>query len=221
MPIRDMVERHFKTHVITEQGQLLSTIDPEAFLSAIAEVFGKFQIQYNPINPWFDKTPDAAMIEAAPILATLWPSAVFVFARRRALENVVSRVKKFPSASFEAHCGSWAQSMAAWRGVRDSGISAIEIDQYDVAHEPDATAARLAAFLALSGQSVTELLLEMKNSRPQRSDEHSTHRVLSLEACGWSDRQIETFQSRCSGEMAAYGYTLDQSYREGEFASTV
>jgi hypothetical protein len=57
---------------------------------------------------------------------------------------------------------------------------------------------------------------EMQSARPQSTDENSTHRVLSLDTCGWTSEQIELFRARCSKQMEAEGYTFDERYREGE-----
>lgn len=214
IPIKAVIEQHFTNHFANEKGQLLSQIDRDALIEAVTEVFKKFQSALNPTEPWFDKTPDRAMIVSTTLLTRLWPTAVFVFAKRRGIENVVSRMKKFPDASFEAHCRSWAETMAAWRDVRDGGIRRIEIDQYDIAHDPAATAARLGSFLGLGKDENARMADEMTNGRPQRTDEESTHRILALEDCGWTQPQIAAFRTHCSHEMKAYGYTEDKRYRQ-------
>src|ERR1700691_4163884 len=100
------------------------------------------------------------MIYAAPVFTQMWPSAVFVFAKRRAIENILSRTRKFPSVPFKDHCASWSEAMSAWRSVRDGGVQAIEVDQFDLAHHPAREAERLGAFLDLSRNNVTNLYNE-------------------------------------------------------------
>jgi hypothetical protein len=212
IPIKEVVERHFKAHMIPGD-QLLSNLDKEQLLEELFGVFKQFQLKLNPKEPWLDKTPHLPMMGAAPILARLWPTAVFVFAKRRGIETVISRTKKFPAATFEQHCTAWSRFMASWRSFRDTGINGMEIDQYDVAHDPARSAARLGSFLGVAEAGIRGMCEEMLHSRPESTDEHSTHRVLSLDACGWTAQQVEFFQTQCSGEMAAYGYTFDERYR--------
>jgi hypothetical protein len=221
MPIKNLIERHIKENRAQEKGQLLANLDADQFLLEIFCVFKKSQALLNPAELWLDKTPDAAMIYAAPILAQLWPSAAFVFAKRRAIENLASRIKKFSSVPFKDHCTSWSESMAAWRSVRDSGIQGIEVDQYDIAHDPEGVAGRLGAFLGLSQTSIKEIYEEMQNSQPQSTDERSTYRVLSIQDSGWTPQQIEHFQTYCSEEMDAYGYTIDIQYRKNEYTPAI
>lgn len=51
------------------------------------------------------------MTLASPIVKELWPSSVFVFAKRRGIENVISRTRKFLGESLENHCADWARNM--------------------------------------------------------------------------------------------------------------
>ena len=212
-PIGGLVERHFAHHSLSDGGQLLSHIDRQVVIETLSRALAKVQSRFNARDPWFDKTPDVSMIHSSNMLARLWPGSTFVFAKRRAIENIVSRIKKFPDNSFEAHCASWSDTMAAWRKVRDSGIRAIEIDQYDIARDPADTAAQLGAFLGLTDESVQLMASEMAEAHPQRSDEGSTRRVLTMDSCGWTEAEVAIFRNTCAGEMEAYGYTLDERYR--------
>lgn len=45
---------------------------------------------------WVDKTPDPRMIKCVPRLKRAWPNAKFIFVKRRGIENLESRIKKFP-----------------------------------------------------------------------------------------------------------------------------
>ncbi len=212
-PVRQAIERHFRLHHVREKGQLLSNINVDEFVGSILEVFEKYQTNLNPNEPWFDKTPDAAMITLAPAFGRLWPNAAFIFAKRRGIENIVSRLAKFPKTTFEEHCTSWADTMSAWREVRKSGINGIEIDQYDIAHDPADTGARLAAFLQLTLPATEKMIVEMRDARPQSTSADSTSRILSIENCGWNPQQVASFRAICSEEMATYGYTMDERYR--------
>lgn len=211
-PLKEVIDRQFIESDAHDSNQLLSNVDREGLTLEIFRVLQMVQVRHNPHEPWFDKTPDAAMIRATPFIAQLWPGARFIFAKRRAIENIASRLRKFPETSFDNHCRYWNETMAVWREVRGT-LNALEVDQYDIGHTPDATAARLGTFLGLTQERIAAMDAEMATARPQSTDADSTLRVLSLSSCGWSDVQIRVFKYLCGREMQCYGYTFDESYR--------
>jgi len=211
-PLKEAIDRQFLQSCAHDANQLLSNVDREGLTQDIFRVLQAIQSRHHADEPWFDKTPDAAMVRAAPFVAALWPCARFIFAKRRAIENIASRLKKFPETSFDNHCRYWSETMAAWRDVRES-LNALEVDQYDIGHSPAATAARLGAFLGLTQERIAAMASEMATGRPQSTDADSTLRVLSLSSCGWSDVQTRVFKYLCGREMQYYGYTFDERYR--------
>ena len=130
-------------------GVMLGNIDKGELKRRLFEPFRAVVEDMGQDEPWFDKTPDPGMILAGPIIQQLWPGSGFVFAKRRGIENVISRVKKFPGESFENHCAGWAGTMRVWRKVREllpPGCF-IEIEQRDMIEKPEVTAQSLCAFL--------------------------------------------------------------------------
>jgi hypothetical protein len=157
------------------------------------------------------------MIEAMPILLELWPDAKFIFAKRRGIENVVSRVQKFPARDFGYHCRDWAKNMSAWRRMcgRFPDLPGIDVDQRDISDSPAATAALIAEFLGMPDSARAKMATRFQNSRPQQTGPETTSRVLLLAETGWSD-ELEKFHRLCGREMDAYGYTTDATYRTEE-----
>lgn len=197
--------------------------DPETMLGNIdhrdlkRRLFEAFRTAANDLNPkqlWFDKTPDPGMILASPIIRELWPDSVFVFAKRRGIENVISRVKKFPCESFESHCAGWAGSMAAWRGTRQQLPPGcfIEVEQRDMIQQPKRTAQMLCDFLDGDESAVQGASYIMIYQRPQESAEGSASKTVSLAESGWTVEQKNTFLKHCEVEMKEFGYTLDEHY---------
>ena len=81
--------------------------------------------------PWFEKTGNPEMIQAIFCVALpLWPKSVSVFAKRRAIENVMSASGNFESTVRRYDCTDWTRKMAAWRNVaqRFRRIDTSEID---------------------------------------------------------------------------------------------
>ena len=154
------------------------------------------------------------MIQSIPVLRRLLPGRRFIFAKRRAIENVTSRLIKFPTMSFDYHCADWARIMASWRALRTaaSGPDLIEVDQRDISAAPEATAASLGAFLHLSSAETAQVTLAFTRQRPQQTEEGSAGRVLSLARTGWSAAQHHAFAEHCGEEMRIEGYSTDESY---------
>ena len=213
LPIREATNQHFLRHRAGEDGQLLSHVDKRSLYQGLLNVIAQFQNDLNPAALWMDKTPSGDMIEIIWDILDIWPNAGFIFAKRRAIENVYSRLRKFPGVSFEVHCDDWAKIMGAWRKVRDARPPAIEIDQHDVAHDALGVSEKLGAFLGLSKKNISKIAELMLNAHPEQTSTGSAHRILSLETTGWSDLQIECFKRICGVEMEKFGYTYDESYR--------
>jgi len=213
--IEFQVERFFAAQGSTHPKVLTSHIDQAELLQRLSTVIAEMAESKQQNTPWFDKTGSTQMVEAMPMLHRIWPSARFIFAKRRGLENVVSRVLKFPRHDFQYHCVNWAGTMSAWRRVRVAhpDLPGIEVDQRDISDAPEATARLIGEFLALSPEAQEKVSDTMLRHRPQETRPGSAERVLTLADTGWTPQQIAIFERECGEQMQAYGYTTDSSYR--------
>jgi len=170
-----------------------------------------------PTCRWIDKTPRPEMIAAARLMQEMWPNARFVFMKRRGIENVISRLSKFPQLSFDDHCHDWAKSMSAWLSVRDLlGAAAIEIEQIAIAKAPQRAALAIGEFLDIPEDATNQLCRSLMEDLPERtSDSHALS--VDLTTIGWTTYQIAQFRRICGAMMAAYGYGYTSNY----FASPV
>lgn len=161
---------------------------------------------------WVDKTPGQIMVEGAPTLLEIWSGARIIFAKRRALENVASRMRKYPSVPFESHCKMWAFCMSAWLEVRPKlHDHALEVEQWDVAHRPAEAASAIARFLEIDPEKTKDIEVCFTTKTPESTGgAHAA--ALSLEGTGWSDNQVKTYRSICGETARRYGYTEDSSY---------
>ncbi len=209
------VDRFFQAQGSTHPKVLTSHISRDELVDRLSRVVAEMAESKQKRTPWFDKTGSMQMVEAMPILHRIWPESRFIFAKRRGLENVVSRVIKFPKHSFEYHCANWAGTMAAWNRVRSEHpeVPGIEIDQRDIAEAPEATARMLGEFLALDAAAQAKVSDTMIRDRPQETQPGSSTRVITLEDTGWTAEQIAIFEKECGQQMRAFGYTLDETYR--------
>jgi hypothetical protein len=221
------VDRYFDWFPETDPDVMLANIDKRDLKRRLFETFRTMVNDLNPKDPWFDKTGTPEMTAAIPIVRELWPGSVFVFAKRRGIENVLSRLKKFPSESFEYHCADWARNMAVWRHIRQQLPPGcfIEVEQRDMIQQPERTARSLCEFLqvdesavrpqAAFGGATTTLRVAgyvMATQRPQETAEGSASKTVSLAESGWTVEQTETFLEHCETEMKEFGYTMDEHY---------
>jgi Sulfotransferase family len=185
------VDRYFEWAPETDPNVMLGNIDKRDLKRRLFETFRTMVNDLNPKEPWFDKSGGREMIWAIPIVRELWPGSVFVFARRRGIENVISRLKKFPDESFEYHCHDWARHMAVWRHIRQQLPPGcfIEVEQRDMIQQPERTARSLCAFLQVDESAVPHACYVMSTQRPQESAEGSASKTLSLAESGWTVEQ--------------------------------
>jgi hypothetical protein len=209
------VDWQFSIFSSENKAILISNVDKESIKARLFETLGDTVSKLHPATPWFDKTGNPEMILSIPVLRVLWPECVFVFAMRRGIENIVSRMRKFSNHGFEYHCVDWAKNMAAWRSVRGALQPAdyVEIDQQDLLRSPEEVACKLGMLLHLGPDAEQRMVETLRSNRPQETESGSAGRLLALQSCGWSETQIGVFLERCKHEMEAYGYTLDESYR--------
>lgn len=180
--------------------------------SVFAQIFIKIIDEIYPTKSWVDKTPSLNMIRLAPLFLRLWPNSHFIFMKRRSIENIVSRVHKFPEESFLDHCCDWNAVMMAWLEVREelSGV-AIEVDQKILYENPSSIATVLQSFLSLSDEETSRLEESFRFDQPERS--HGVDDTpKSLDNVDWSEEERKIFSDVCSITMNKYNYSQDIKY---------
>jgi Sulfotransferase family len=197
----------------TDRETMMIMKFPESyFVDAISALFADTMRKLFPSHHWCDKTPTVDMIWAAPAFRKIWPNAKFIFLKRRAFENLRSRILKFREVSFEDQCLEWTANMKAWRVIREElGGSALELDQHFLAQHPKRSARAIGALLALAPAEIAELGRVLRRHQPERT----TANVLDVSdaaALNWEPAQWAVFDRVCGPVMAAYGYSRDLSY---------
>jgi hypothetical protein len=215
-PIRDKVDSHFRTFGRENPNVLAAQLRPQTIYSSILEVFKQTLDALNPAPPWVDKTCNTPIILVLPDLLPLWPDCRIIFAKRRGIENIRSRMKKFPEREFSYHCRDWASNMSAWRTVRErlEPWRYREIDQRDLIEAPGVAAAEIAALLSLNASAQARMAHVLATLRPQQTAPGTADQVASLQDAGWTENQVAEFLRTCGREMECFGYTLDGTYRK-------
>jgi hypothetical protein len=215
-PLHETVDVYFKRFRTENPKVLMSQLRPEGFHDAILGIFKQTLDSFNPEAPWVDKTCNSPTILELPRIVPLWPESRVIFAKRRGIENVRSRLIKFPARDFTYHCRDWALTMAAWRAAREQLDSTryVEIDQLDLLLDPAGTAERIASLLSLNADAQDRVANAFITLRSQETAPGTAGRLGSIDDGLWTKSQVEEFQALCGGEMKHFGYTTDLAYRK-------
>jgi hypothetical protein len=201
------VDTHYRTF-IRKPTTMLGSV-PRGFLEAgIKNLFGRAYIETMGAGRWLDKTPGGPqMVNACPALLEIFPAAKFIFCRRRGIENILSRQRKYPDHAFELHCNGWAKTMEAWIAVKPALAGcAVEVDQRDMAIRPEAVADTVCALLGLSPTESEGFLRVLRDHRIEQTRPAQDETPISLSETGWSLEEQETFRRICGPMMQAFGY---------------
>jgi len=197
-----------------KQGRstLIADVSEDFFLQGLGHIFVELARQTFPDGWWLDKTPRPEMIACAPLFRKIWPESRFIFMKRRAIENVASRTRKFTGTLFEEQCRDWARSMQCWAAVRGelAGV-AIEIDQLFLAQNSDRVATELAPFLLLSNDEQSRLAEALASDQPERTSERFAS-TMAIEEMDWDSQQRNTFMALCGPVMQDFGYDPGRHY---------
>ena len=195
-----------------ERGSMIQAIPREYFDKGIKALFAEVLRPLTRSSHWCDKTPSPDMIWGAPHMLRMWPNAKFIFVRRRGLENLRSRLRKFPTLSFEEQCQYWTACMEAWRAVRTELLGrALEVDQYFIARHPARAAQAIGALLSLLPKEAEQLAHVLRRHQPERTGANVLD-ICDAHTMGWDAAQWATFERLCGPTMEAYGYAREGSY---------
>jgi hypothetical protein len=205
------VDEHYR-RAGRERSTALSRVSSDAFQKLIRRAFVRLASDLFPSSHWLDKTPTVEMVRAAVLMRELWPNARFIFMKRRVIENVLSRRRKFPGETTESHYRDWAAVMSAWLAVREElGSAALEIEHRGLVIAPDEVADSIAAFLELTQTAAMSLASHLRSSRPEQTDENFGA-IYSLDHLGLDSQQAQRLVTVCDPVMSAFGYGYGDEY---------
>ncbi len=162
---------------------------------------------------WIDKTPDSIMIDAAPFLLRAWSQSRFIFVKRRGLECISSRMRKFPNVSFETHCGIWKLCMEGWLNVRGSlNDQYIEIEQREISINPNQIATEISEFLGFTNEELTKISSTFSNERPEYTGGIEDVEAINIDNIDWSNEQKRFFINHCGFINEKFGYSCSSTY---------
>ena len=179
-------------------------------------------ITYYGTSAIVDKTPGIPMLQALPLLLLAFPNAKVVYCQRRGIENVASRIRKFPKVKFEGHCRQWAQAVKVWLRTKKA-ISAmltredwfIEVEQFNLATSPKNVTQTIGDFLGTNDASINRMFNYQAEKSPQVTGGKPSD-ITSIERLNWAEEQKAFFISHCGTLMSDLGYSFDESYFKKE-----
>lgn len=209
------IDRFFESRhqVIDDKRHMIANINKTEFEEIIIINIRNAAESLHKEKIWVDKSPDPRMIKCVPHLIRAWPNAKFIFAKRRGIENLASRIKKFPHVSFDRHCLIWKDCMESWLEVKDFAKDcSIEIEQREISLNPQDVSAKLGAFLSLEQNKIDRITKIFSTQRPQNTGGKEQELAISLSETGWTNSEIESFRNHCSDINRKYGYSESASY---------
>lgn len=194
-------------------GTGLHHLDPDALIRELFDGYERYLAEEFACSHILDKTPTVAPIRAAPDLAAYHREAKFLYCSRRHVDNVHSKLMKFPDVTLEEHVAEWAACHAAWLGARAKldaqGQEYLELDFFDLATDCAAVAARIGAYLGLDGDETAGIAHYLSSQRPQAEQGRDLTRYLRLSEIAWSDEQKARFREIAAPVGATLGYGFE------------
>lgn len=194
----------------TKQGTFLSVVTEAELRGLFIRLFSKLYRDVSGSNYVVDKTPTIEPILSLNIINDIWPDAQFVFCRRRGIDNIISKQRKFPQTRFVDHCVEWAKLLDLWDDSKTKLAGRwLEVEHYDLEKDPGATATRLAFFLNLDPEEEQRIHECFTGERPERTHGVVKGSFTPLTETSWTSAERLQFMEICSETMQRRGYGLE------------
>lgn len=183
-------------------------ISLEKYVAVAIDEFHRDMIPNRPTR-WVDKSPGPPGVEAASMLAQVFPKSQFIFLYRSGVTTIRSGLKLWSERPgiFDKLCTNWQRVMSTWRHVRDEiEPRYLEIRQEELASDPDKVADQLTAFVGApqGREAVGELFRSQRvnTAFPDKAPRDYDYEI------DWSDEQKAFFIETCGEEMEIWGYSV-------------
>jgi hypothetical protein len=165
-----------------------------------------------------DKTPGNKMLQSLPLFFLAFPQTKVIYCKRRGIENIVSRQRKFPKVSFKGHCEQWSRNIELWKRVKRTISSRlkhedwfIEMEQYELANFGEKCSTEMVKFLEVPGTRLQSIInYQADNVLQKTAVNHQLAK--SIDDTDWSAQDKTTFRYICSKVMSECNYSYDNSY---------
>ncbi len=203
-----------KQHLIHNQKTMISQIEKSEIENEIINIFASKCNSLHPQKVWIDKSPDSPMINSIPLLLKAWPKSRYIFAKRRGIENISSRLNKFPDKSFETHCIVWKKTMESWLDIKNKlkPDCYLEIEQREISLNPKIISVEIGKFLNFSPETTSLIENFFIDRRPQSTRTKEQKKAIDINESDWTEEQIQIFRKYCGEINRKFGYSETSSY---------
>lgn len=195
----------------SEAGTGIHQLRRDVFLRHIFHGYERYLVGQLKSEDVLDKTPTVEPIRMVPQLARYHAKALFVHCSRRHVDNVLSKLRKFPDITLERACREWAGCHVAWLENRlELGDNKLELENRELATEPDTVAERLGSYLELDTEEIEAIADKLSNGRPEQTSDRDVGDFVPIEETGWSEEEQDLVRSICGPVGARLGYGFDR-----------
>ncbi len=209
------IDQYYSTyHTRNDRGTFIYDSSPALFKLKAGQSIKEIYAWYHRQRWWIDKTPGRNMIRSLPALLSIWPDLKLIYCKRRAIENVQSRLKKFPQLDLEQHSRQWVETARLWTEIKGQlTIPFIEVEHFDILHNRKGVGEQIAGLIPAVDPAFIQRYLD--GNHPQRTGGAPT--VRSLQSIPWSADEKALFTEITEDMMKAEGYDYSDAYfRPGE-----
>jgi len=227
VPILDDLVRTVRTHRIDglgarTPGNGLSELRENVLIRHLFHGYEGYLEAVLESRTIMDKTPTITPIRFAPDLNRFHQAPRFIHCARRHVDNIQSKLKKFPERTIEQHSQEWAACNAAWLEVQKQlGDNCLSFDFYDLVTDQAGTSQRIAAYLGLDEDETAAMTEYLISQRPQGTSDRDLTRFLKLSEMDWTDEEKAVFVEICGPVGELLGYGLEDYFEPAPAAPTI
>ncbi|WP_282167762.1 sulfotransferase [Shewanella japonica] len=218
--LMEAADKFFQQSVTASvKGNFVNSIPRTLMLAEQLNVLRRLYRLYYGQVVHLDKTPGIPMLEGLPLALIAWPNAKVIFCKRRGMENIQSRLTKFPKVKFEQHIKQWKQSFIIWRKSKQkinkmlkNNQWFIEVDQHHMANSPALVADDVATLINLHLPQRNILLKQLASDDKPEQTSKVSYQCKHINDFGWSEAEVLQFRHICSNEMKLQNYSFDEQY---------
>lgn len=202
-------------------GNARDRLDAEALLRHLFAGYEAYLAEQQTSGYLLDKTPTSQIVAAVPMLNRYHSAPKFIFCARRHVDNISSKVRKFPNKPFANQCKTWAGCNRSWVELKDQlDGNYLDFDFHELTTAPETIARRIALYLDLSAAEEVAIAAYLTSARPQSDDPgRDLTGYLKFSELDWSAEDKETFLRICGPVGEAMGYGLEHYFLEEEQAA--
>jgi hypothetical protein len=206
--LQNLIDIRFNSQAVDVPGNFLHNLDRNYIDEEIYLFYKSIYYKYFG-GTFIDKTPSFGAITTSPLIHKVFPNAKIIYMQRRGIENIASKIRKFPNMSFEDCCNEWKECILAWRKAKTLVGNYIELEQFRVYNCEQIELLKIAEYLELTDSQRTEFFAKLERKDIQKT---GNGKPQNIDNCGFTDEQVRIFRNICGNVMDEEGYSFNENY---------